>query len=163
MATLDNPKRYRLTVPAQDTSVQDWIAAQLNISASIRQLIRKDIQSNGYTDVTCRQVEQGAKRGRPSNAELERRETESQNEPPVNSYEPAEPEFKAPPVTTKQQSVPVTKPVQTATPEQTQPVPTKDPKSFMLGNSNEQSAKPNTNKKENPHPGLNAMLDSIMA
>lgn len=36
-------KRYRLQVPAEDISVQEWIEAQINISTSIRQLIREDI------------------------------------------------------------------------------------------------------------------------
>lgn len=67
-------KRYRLQVPAADESVQKWLAEQINISTSLRQLIRDDIQKNGFTDVTCRAVEQGPKRGRPTNAELERRE-----------------------------------------------------------------------------------------
>ena len=71
-------KRYRLQVPAEDISVQEWIEAQINISTSIRQLIREDIMKNGYTDVTCRRVEQGPKRGRPTNAELERRAEEKQ-------------------------------------------------------------------------------------
>lgn len=66
-------KRYRLQVPAADESVQKWLAEQLNISTSLRQLIREDIQRNGYTDVTCRAVEQGPKRGRPTNAEMERK------------------------------------------------------------------------------------------
>ena len=70
-------KRYRLQVPAEDISVQEWIEAQINISTSIRQLIREDIMKNGYTDVTCRRVEQGPKRGRPTNAELERRAAEN--------------------------------------------------------------------------------------
>lgn len=72
-------KRYRLMVPNEDISVQEWIDAQLNISTSIRQLIREDIVKNGYTDVTCRRVEQGAKRGRPTNAELERRAEENED------------------------------------------------------------------------------------
>lgn len=69
----ESAKRYRLQVPAADESVQKWLAAQINISNSLRLLIREDIQKNGFTDVTCRAVEQGPKRGRPTNAELERR------------------------------------------------------------------------------------------
>lgn len=71
--------RYRLSVPNADTSTLEWLKAQLNISASIRVLIREDIQQNGFTDVTCRTVEQGPKRGRPSNAELERRQVVNDN------------------------------------------------------------------------------------
>lgn len=77
----NNSKRYRFTVPEQDSSVQEWLDAQLNISSSLRALIRDDIIKNGCSDVTCRVVEQGPKRGRPTNLELERR---SQNENKVN-------------------------------------------------------------------------------
>lgn len=73
-----NAKRYRFQVPAADESVQMWLAGQLNISNSLRQLIREDIQKNGFTDVTCRAVEQGAKRGRPTNAEILRRAEEAE-------------------------------------------------------------------------------------
>lgn len=66
-------KRYRLSVPDADTSVHEWLAAQINASASLRMLIREDIQQNGYTDVTCRNVEQGPKRGRPTLAEQRER------------------------------------------------------------------------------------------
>lgn len=73
-------KRYRLTVPDADVSTQQWLASQINFSNSIRALIREDIMKNGFTDVSCRPVEQGLKRGRPSNAELERREQVTQTE-----------------------------------------------------------------------------------
>lgn len=75
-----NAKRYRFQVPAADESVQEWLSAQINISNSLRQLIREDIQKNGFTDVTCRAVEQGAKRGRPTNAELARRAEEAEDD-----------------------------------------------------------------------------------
>lgn len=71
-------KRYRLTVPDADESTQQWLAHQVNFSNSIRALIREDIVKNGYTDVFCRPVEQGLKRGRPTNAELERRELQNE-------------------------------------------------------------------------------------
>lgn len=84
MAKLDSAKRYRFTVPSQDAYVQEWIEAQINLSTSIRTLIREDIQKNGYTDVTCREVEQRPKVGRPTTAEVEKRklrevETEQEN------------------------------------------------------------------------------------
>lgn len=69
-------KRYRFQVPAADESVQAWLASQINISSSLRLLIREDIQKNGFSDVTCRAVEQGPKRGRPTNAEIARRAEE---------------------------------------------------------------------------------------
>ncbi len=58
-------KRFRLTVPAEDVSVLRWIEAQQNQSYSIRQLIRDAIRRNGYADVTCSEVEQLPRRGRP--------------------------------------------------------------------------------------------------
>lgn len=38
---------------------------QQNVSYSVRQLIRDAIRKDGYVDVTCREVEQLPKRGRP--------------------------------------------------------------------------------------------------
>jgi hypothetical protein len=68
-------KRYRFTVPFADEAVQEWLNAQLNISNSIRILIRDEIQKNGYVDASCRPVGQMGKRGRPSNAEIEMRQS----------------------------------------------------------------------------------------
>jgi len=51
-------RRYRLSVPAADTSTNDWIAAQADIHASFRALVTDDIEKNGYSDVTCRRKEQ---------------------------------------------------------------------------------------------------------
>ena len=65
--------RIRISVPEADAVVLKCIESQLNPSSSVRALIREDVQKNGFTDVTCRDVVQGAKRGRPSNAELEAR------------------------------------------------------------------------------------------
>lgn len=60
MAISGDAKRYRLSVPVMDTSVQKWLDAQINLSISIRHLIRDDIAKHGYTDITCRDVEQGS-------------------------------------------------------------------------------------------------------
>ena len=46
--------RYRISVPEQDTGVHEWIRNQLNLSMSVRMLIKNDIHQNGYSDVTCR-------------------------------------------------------------------------------------------------------------
>ena len=46
--------RYRISVPEQDTAVHEWIKNQLNVSMSIRMLIKDDINQNGYSDLTCR-------------------------------------------------------------------------------------------------------------
>lgn len=83
-------KRYRFQVPSEDVTVQEWLAAQINVSTSLRQLIREDIQRNGFTDVTCRAVEQGAKRGRPTNAELARRAEALEEREENNITEPVQ-------------------------------------------------------------------------
>lgn len=57
MAINGESRKYRLSVPQKDASVQKWLDEQINISISIRHLIRKDIEQNGYTDVTCRDIE----------------------------------------------------------------------------------------------------------
>lgn len=90
MPTLATAKRYRLAVPAEDESVHKWIESQLNMSVSLRQLIREDIKNHGYSDVTCRVVEQGAKRGRPVMAESTVSESYSvpkQHRPVVSKHE----------------------------------------------------------------------------
>lgn len=58
-------KRFRITVPAEDVSVLEWITVQQNVSYSIRQLIRDYIQKEGMTDATCHVVRQLPRRGRP--------------------------------------------------------------------------------------------------
>lgn len=67
--------RYRLKVPESDASVIAWMDAQSELSISLRLLIKEDIIRNGFTDVTCRPVGQLPKRGRPSNVEVELRDT----------------------------------------------------------------------------------------
>lgn len=57
--------RYRFTVPPADTSVQQWIETQDNLSASLRTIIRESIERDGYVDATCKPVEQLPRRGRP--------------------------------------------------------------------------------------------------
>lgn len=61
--------RFTLRVPAADTSVSAWWAAQDDASASVRKLVRDEIQRHGLTDTANRPVSQLPKRGRPSFAE----------------------------------------------------------------------------------------------
>lgn len=89
--------RYRFSVPDDDISVVQWLENQHSISMSMRLLIRDAIRSTGLQDVTCIPVEQYAKRGRPSNAELAARERElnaAKDEAPTEArrapVEPAE-------------------------------------------------------------------------
>lgn len=73
MATLaENGKRYRLSVPKEDIPVMQWLDAQVNISVSLRTLIRDDIAKNGYTDATCRDVNIRKGAGRPAYTEQQR-------------------------------------------------------------------------------------------
>lgn len=87
MAKKEADLRYRLNVPPQDTSVLEWLKAQAHLSISLRLLIKEDIVRNGYTDVTCRSVEQQPKRGRPSAVDTDRRQSEMQ-EPPARRGHP---------------------------------------------------------------------------
>lgn len=58
---------HRLTfrVPWIDTTVKQWWDAQLDPSASLRSLIRAEIERNGITDTLSRPVTQQPRRGRP--------------------------------------------------------------------------------------------------
>lgn len=84
------PKRFRLTIPAADVSVLQWMEAQQNVSYSIRQLIRDAIRRNGYTDITCSEVEQLPKRGRPAKEDEEETETPVKAPETVRTPEPAQ-------------------------------------------------------------------------
>lgn len=59
------PRRLRWSVPAADTSTNQWLDAQENISRSLQVLIRETIQRDGYVDIVNRPVEQLPRRGRP--------------------------------------------------------------------------------------------------
>lgn len=72
------PKRFRVSVPETDESVLAWIGAQSDLSNSVRALIRKSIERNGYRDATCYPVVQQPRRGRPpKNTEDEADESQS--------------------------------------------------------------------------------------
>ena len=53
----DTFKRYRFSVPNADTSTNDWIGSQTNLSMSLRLLIGEYIEKYGYEDATCRRKE----------------------------------------------------------------------------------------------------------
>lgn len=59
------PSRYRVTVPAADKAVNEWMDMQDNPSVSVRMAIREYIERHGFDDPTCRVVEQQPRRGRP--------------------------------------------------------------------------------------------------
>ena len=58
--------RYRFTVPDSDTDVVNWIAAQENLSTSLRVLIKQSVQRDGLVDIFCKPVANpGITAGRP--------------------------------------------------------------------------------------------------
>ena len=57
--------RFRVSVPSADQSVLAWLAAQDNVSVSVRLLVRDAIERDGYCDVLTRPVTQQPRRGRP--------------------------------------------------------------------------------------------------
>ena len=57
--------RFRVSVPSADQSVLAWLAAQDNVSVSLRLLVREAIERDGYCDVLTRPVVQQPRRGRP--------------------------------------------------------------------------------------------------
>lgn len=59
------PQRFRVSVPAADEAVLEWMNLQDNPSLSIRMLIRESIERLGYVDVVNRPVAQLPTRGRP--------------------------------------------------------------------------------------------------
>lgn len=59
------PMRTRLTVPAADGSVIEWLELQDDPSGSMRKLIRDSIEREGFTDAMNKPVAQLPRRGRP--------------------------------------------------------------------------------------------------
>lgn len=57
--------RFRVSVPSADQPVLAWLAAQDNVSVSLRLLVREAIERDGYCDVLTRPVTQQPRRGRP--------------------------------------------------------------------------------------------------
>jgi len=70
------PHRFRVSVPAADEAVLEWMNLQDNPSLSVRMLIRESIERLGYVDVFNRPVAQLPTRGRPVGPEEESTETE---------------------------------------------------------------------------------------
>lgn len=83
----DSFNRYRYSVPKADTSVNDWISAQSNLSISLRMLIGDAIERDGYIDITCKRKEQLPKRGRPSKIEEDLLEDDACVEVKDNSHD----------------------------------------------------------------------------
>lgn len=65
------PVRRRITIPQVDTSTLAWWNAQFDPSASVRALIRAEIEREGLTDTVNRPVRQMPRRGRPPQEQVE--------------------------------------------------------------------------------------------
>lgn len=74
------PQRFRMSVPAADEAVLEWMNLQDNPSLSIRMLIRESIERLGYVDVVNRPVAKLPMRGRPAGPEEESTQTERNTE-----------------------------------------------------------------------------------
>lgn len=57
--------RPRLSIPAEDHSVIQWLENQINITDSLRIAVREFIERHGYDDATCLDVQKLPRRGRP--------------------------------------------------------------------------------------------------
>ena len=73
-------KRYRFNVPNADESTLAWIDAQVNLSTSLRQLNRAEIERSGYVDMMCTPVTQLPKVGRPVGSRTKDSNQESASE-----------------------------------------------------------------------------------
>lgn len=83
----DSFNRCRFSVPKADTSVNDWMSMQSNLSISLRMLIGEAIERDGYVDITCKRKEQLPKRGRPSKIEEDLPEDDTKVELTDNSHD----------------------------------------------------------------------------
>lgn len=101
-------KRFRLSVPWGDETVLGWCRAQVNLSYSLRMLIKDYVAKNGFADPTCGEPPRKSP-GRPpksavEDADLDRAEADAevvsgnamgapdlQKEVPVVSAQPAAP------------------------------------------------------------------------
>ncbi|MFI9629237.1 hypothetical protein [Streptomyces sp. NPDC052042] len=79
------PRRLRWSVPQADTSTNQWLDLQHDISRSLQLLIRESIQRDGYIDVVNRPVEQLPRRGRPPQSGSEP-DTDEQRSPLADEH-----------------------------------------------------------------------------
>lgn len=107
------PRRFRVTVPADDAAVIQWLDCQHSVSMSLRMLVRAAIEEKGMRDYFATEsgeITQKPKRGRPVVKDEVDAEVASPVETETESVVPAVEEAKAPtPVATR----PEPKPVQT--------------------------------------------------
>lgn len=115
-------KHVKVTIPEKDQAVMLWLQEQMNMSYSIRTLIKRHIVENGgeLVDVTCESLDSlagrvvtepvvetdekpKARRGRPAkkeNSEIKTEETKTE-EPKVGEPKVTEPKVETPKVEVK--------------------------------------------------------------
>lgn len=108
--TTANYKRYRFNVPLADESTIAWCETQVSLSTSLRQLIRAEIERNGYVDAMCVPVQQIPRPGRPAgspNKKSNLEENQSQTETQAKEEMQTPMQTQAQPVQTVPQSAPM--------------------------------------------------------
>jgi len=90
-------RKLRVSIPAADVSVLQWLDAQASLADSLRALIRESIQRDGYIDVAFKPVEQLPRRGRPpADGDQARAEGETQSVPGIRGTAAAQPTAHSP-------------------------------------------------------------------
>lgn len=85
-----DPRRFRVTVPADDESVIEWLDCQHSVSMSLRMLVRAAIEAYGMRDYFATEsgeITQRPKRGRPARDESIQQQTVQA--PQVDADKPA--------------------------------------------------------------------------
>lgn len=96
-----DPRRFRVTVPADDESVIEWLDCQHSVSMSLRMLVRAAIEAYGMRDYFATEsgeITQRPKRGRPARDESVQQQTVQApqvdaDKPVKRSAEPVEDAF----------------------------------------------------------------------
>lgn len=105
------PRRFRVTVPADDAAVIQWLDCQHSVSMSLRMLVRAAIEEKGMRDYFATEsgeITQKPKRGRPVVKDEVDAEVASPVETETEPVVPAVEEAKAPtPVATPSEPKPV--------------------------------------------------------
>ena len=83
-----NYRQVRMSIPESDNSVLKWLAAQSNMTLSIRLAIRQAITKYGYVDLSCLDIDKGPGRPREDYAEPA---AEARPQAPVAEPVPARP------------------------------------------------------------------------
>ena len=89
-----DPRRFRVTVPADDESVIEWLDCQHSVSMSLRMLVRAAIEAYGMRDYFATEsgeITQRPKRGRPARDESVQQQTvQTVQAPQMDAGKPAE-------------------------------------------------------------------------